>query len=84
MLCGKFGRRTLTSFIAGAALAIAMPALAQTGRIQGKVVDQKDQPVPDAQGVVADQNTQQDQVALLVQTRFLVLRQRLSGHSQGG
>ena len=42
MFSGKLGRRTLTSWIAGAMLALAVPALAQTGRIQGKVVDDKD------------------------------------------
>lgn len=52
MFSGKLGRRLLTSWIAGAVLALAVPALAQTGRVQGKVVDQKDQPVPDAQIVV--------------------------------
>ena len=52
MFSGKLGRRMLTSWIAGAVLALAVPALAQTGRVQGKVVDQKDQPVPDAQIVV--------------------------------
>ena len=31
---------------------LAVPALAQTGRIQGKVVDDKDAPVPDAQILV--------------------------------
>jgi tetratricopeptide (TPR) repeat protein len=52
MVSGKLGRRTLTSLIAGALLALAVPALAQTGRIQGKVVDEKDAPVPDAQILV--------------------------------
>lgn len=52
MFSGKLGRRMLTSWIAGAVLALAVPALAQTGRVQGKVVDQKDQPVPDAQILV--------------------------------
>ena len=52
MFSGKLGRRTLTSWIAGAMLALAMPALAQTGRVQGKVVDEKDAPVPDAQILV--------------------------------
>ena len=52
MFSGKLGRRTLTSLIAGAMLALAVPALAQTGRIQGKVVDDKDAPVPDAQILV--------------------------------
>lgn len=52
MFSEKLGRRTLTSWMAVAMLAIAVPALAQTGRIQGKVVDQKDVPVPDAQILV--------------------------------
>ncbi len=52
MFSGKLGRRTLTSWIAGALLAFAVPALAQTGRVQGKVVDEKDAPVADAQIVV--------------------------------
>jgi tetratricopeptide (TPR) repeat protein len=52
MVSGKFRQRTLTSLIAGAVLSFALPALAQTGRVQGKVVDQKDQPVPDAQILV--------------------------------
>ena len=41
MFSGKFGKRALTSWIAGAILAVAVPALAQTGRVQGKVVDEK-------------------------------------------
>jgi len=52
MFSGKLGRRTLTSWMAVAMLAAAVPALAQTGRIQGKVVDQKDVPVADAQILV--------------------------------
>ena len=52
MFSGKLGRRTLTSSIAGAILALAVPALAQTGRIQGKVVDDKDAAVQGAQVVV--------------------------------
>ena len=52
MFSGKLGRRTLTSWMAVAVVALAMPALAQTGRIQGKVVDQKDAPVADAQILV--------------------------------
>jgi len=52
MFSGKLGRRTLTSFIAGAIVALAVPAMAQTGRIQGKVVDDKDAAVADAQIVV--------------------------------
>ena len=52
MFSGKLGRRTLTSWIAGAILALAVPALAQTGRIQGKVVDDKDAAVQGAQILV--------------------------------
>jgi tetratricopeptide (TPR) repeat protein len=53
MFSGKLGRRTLTtSWIAGAILALAMPALAQTGRIQGKVTDEKDAPVQGAKVLV--------------------------------
>ena len=52
MFSGKLGRRTLTSWMAVAMLAIAVPALAQTGRIQGKVVDDKDAAVQGAQIVV--------------------------------
>jgi tetratricopeptide (TPR) repeat protein len=52
MFSVKFGRRTLTSAVAGMMLALAVPALAQTGRVQGKVVDEKDQPVADAQILV--------------------------------
>ncbi|HTG89930.1 MAG TPA: tetratricopeptide repeat protein [Vicinamibacterales bacterium] len=52
MFSGKLGRRTLTSGIAGAILALAIPAFAQTGRVQGKVVDDKDAAVPGAQILV--------------------------------
>jgi tetratricopeptide (TPR) repeat protein len=52
MFSGIPGRRTLTSFVAGAILALAVPALAQTGRVQGKVVDEKDAAVQGAQIVV--------------------------------
>jgi tetratricopeptide (TPR) repeat protein len=52
MFSGKLARRTLTSWMAIAMLALAVPVLAQTGRIQGKVVDQKDAPVADAQILV--------------------------------
>src|SRR5687767_8339994 len=42
MFSGKIGRRTLTSvWVAIAILVLAMPAFAQTGRIQGKVTDEK-------------------------------------------
>ena len=52
MFSGKLGRRTLTSGIAGAILALAIPAFAQTGRVQGKVTDDKDAAVPGAQILV--------------------------------
>ena len=53
MLSGTLGRRTLTiSWIAGAVLAVAMPALAQTGRIQGKVTDDENKPVQGAKILV--------------------------------
>ena len=52
MFSGKLGRRTLTSGIAGAILALAIPAFAQTGRVQGKVVDDKDAAVQGAQILV--------------------------------
>jgi tetratricopeptide (TPR) repeat protein len=53
MFSGKLGRRTLTtSWIAGAILALAVPALAQTGRIQGKVTDDDNKPVPGARILV--------------------------------
>ncbi len=40
MFSGKFGRRMLTNlWMAIAVLALAVPAFAQTGRVQGKVVD---------------------------------------------
>ena len=41
MFSGKLGRQALISCVAVAVLAMAVPALAQTGRIQGKVVDDK-------------------------------------------
>ena len=50
---GRVSRRTLTtSWIAVAILALAVPALAQTGRIQGKVTDSKDTPVQGAKILV--------------------------------
>jgi tetratricopeptide (TPR) repeat protein len=52
MFSGTFGRRTLTSWIAAAFVMLAIPAWAQTGRIQGKVVDEKDTAVQGAQIVV--------------------------------
>ncbi len=53
MFSGQICRRMLTtSWIAAAALALAVPALAQTGRIQGKVTDEKDAAVQGAQILV--------------------------------
>jgi tetratricopeptide (TPR) repeat protein len=53
MFSGRFGRRMLTtSWIAGAILALAMPAFAQTGRVQGKITDEKDAAVSGAKIVV--------------------------------
>jgi tetratricopeptide (TPR) repeat protein len=53
MFSGKLGRRMLTtSWLAAAILALAVPALAQTGRIQGKVTDEKDTAVQGAQILV--------------------------------
>jgi tetratricopeptide (TPR) repeat protein len=52
MFSGTFGRRTPTSWIAAAFVVLAIPAWAQTGRIQGKVVDEKDTAVQGAQIVV--------------------------------
>jgi tetratricopeptide (TPR) repeat protein len=52
MFSGTLSRRTLTSCIAGAILALAVPAFAQTGRIQGKVVDDQDAAVQGAQIVI--------------------------------
>jgi tetratricopeptide (TPR) repeat protein len=49
MFSGKIGRRTLTNLcMAIAILVLAVPAVAQTGRIQGKVTDEKDAPVQGA------------------------------------
>ena len=53
MVSRTLGRRTLTtSWIAAAIVALAVPALAQTGRIQGKVTDEKDAVVQGAQILV--------------------------------
>jgi tetratricopeptide (TPR) repeat protein len=52
MFSATFGRRTLTSVIAGAVLGLAIPAFAQTGRVQGKAVDDKGAAVPEAQIIV--------------------------------
>jgi tetratricopeptide (TPR) repeat protein len=53
MFSGKLGLRMLTtSWLAAAILALAVPALAQTGRIQGKVTDDKDTAVQGAQILV--------------------------------
>ena len=60
MFSGKFG--LATSWIAAAVLAVAAPALAQTGRIQGKIVDEKDAAVQGARVTVSD-NTGQKWVA---------------------
>ena len=55
MVFRTLGRRTLTtSWIVGAILALSVPALAQTGRIQGKVTDEKDVPVPGAKILVTN------------------------------
>ena len=52
MFSGKFG--LVTSWMAGAVLALAAPALAQTGRVQGKVVDDKDAAVQGARVTITD------------------------------
>jgi tetratricopeptide (TPR) repeat protein len=52
MFSGKLGRQMLTSSIAAAMMVFAIPAFAQTGRVQGKVVDEKDAPVQGAQILV--------------------------------
>ena len=53
MVSEMLSRRMLTtSWMAAAVLALAMPALAQTGRIQGKVTDEKDAPVQGAKILV--------------------------------
>ena len=53
MFSRTIGRRTLTiSWIAGAILALSVPAFAQTGRVQGKVTDEKDAPVQGAKILV--------------------------------
>jgi len=53
MCSGIFSQRALTTvWIAGAVLALAMPALAQTGRIQGKVTDDNNAAVAGAKIVV--------------------------------
>lgn len=49
MFSGKFGARMLTQlWMAAAVLALAAPAFAQTGRVQGKVVDDAGKPVEGA------------------------------------
>jgi tetratricopeptide (TPR) repeat protein len=50
MFSGKLGRRTLTTSLslAIAILTLAVPAFAQTGRVQGKVVDDQGKPVEGA------------------------------------
>ena len=52
MVSARFVRWSRTWLTACAILALAMPALAQTGRVQGKVVDEKDQAVQGAQILV--------------------------------
>ena len=54
MFSGKFGRRTLTSLsMVIAILVLAAPAFAQTGRVQGKVVDDQGKAVEGAQITVS-------------------------------
>lgn len=54
MFSETVGRRTLTSACMGLAiLALSMPAFAQTGRIQGQVTDEKNQPVQGAKIAVS-------------------------------
>lgn len=53
MFSGKFDRRTLTSLMALAILVLAVPAFAQTGRVQGKVVDDAGKPVEGAKILVS-------------------------------
>jgi tetratricopeptide (TPR) repeat protein len=53
MFFGKIGTRSLTKLMAVAMLVFAVPAYAQTGRIQGKVTDEKDQPVQGAKIMVS-------------------------------
>jgi tetratricopeptide (TPR) repeat protein len=54
MFSGKFGRRMLTNtWMAVAIVAFAVPAFAQTGRIQGKVTDEADKPVDGAKIAVS-------------------------------
>jgi tetratricopeptide (TPR) repeat protein len=53
MFSGKLGRRMLTqTWLAIAFLTVATSAYAQTGRVQGKVTDEKDAAVPGAKVVV--------------------------------
>ena len=54
MFSGKIGRRTLTGmWTAVAVLVLAVPAFAQTGRVQGKVVDDAGKPVEGAKIIVS-------------------------------
>jgi len=53
MFSGKFGRRMLTNLMAMAILVLAVPAFAQTGRVQGKVVDEAGKPVDGAKITVS-------------------------------
>jgi tetratricopeptide (TPR) repeat protein len=49
MFSGKFGQRMLTSMLMAMAMVVlAVPAFAQTGRIQGKVTDEAGKPVDGA------------------------------------
>jgi len=54
MLFGQFGRRTLTNTgMLLTLLVLAMPAFGQTGRVQGKVVDEQDKAVDGAKITVS-------------------------------
>lgn len=54
MFSGKIGPRMLTrAWMAIAVLVLAVPALAQTGRVQGKVVDDQGKPVEGAKILVS-------------------------------
>ena len=54
MFSGKIGRRMLTNvWMAVAVLVLAVPAFAQTGRVQGKVVDDAGKPVEGAKITVS-------------------------------
>src|SRR5437667_386258 len=54
MFSGKLGRRTLTHVLMALAIVVlAVPAFAQTGRIQGKVTDEAGKPVDGAKITVS-------------------------------